>query len=141
MIQKEKVTFQRPSENMDRYTWHRHIFEIMFKTAFRTIQTNEKKKRKYLTVSFTLSETSSCFYMSAVQRSFENAVGKGEIARNEQFLLFPQCFLPRCRFYHHLREIKIVVCERFPFSRVQNVSFTKRLIPRVPVSVCKVLDL
>ena len=26
--------------------------------------------------------------------SFENTVGKGEIARNEQFLLFPQCFLP-----------------------------------------------
>ena len=23
---------------------------------------------------------------------FENIVGKGEIARNEQFLLFPQCF-------------------------------------------------
>ena len=25
---------------------------------------------------------------------FENTVRKGEIARNEQFLLFPQCFLP-----------------------------------------------
>ena len=25
--------------------------------------------------------------------AFENIVGKGEIARNEQFLLFPQCFL------------------------------------------------
>ena len=24
----------------------------------------------------------------------ENTVGKGEIARNEQFLLFAQCFLP-----------------------------------------------
>ena len=24
--------------------------------------------------------------------SFENTAGKGEIARNEQFLLFPQCF-------------------------------------------------
>ena len=24
-------------------------------------------------------------------KSVENAVGKGEIARNEQFLLFPQC--------------------------------------------------
>ena len=27
-------------------------------------------------------------------KSFENTVGKGEIARLEQFLLFPQCFLP-----------------------------------------------
>ena len=27
-------------------------------------------------------------------KSFENTVGKGKIARNEQFLLFPHCFLP-----------------------------------------------
>ena len=27
-------------------------------------------------------------------KSCENTEGKGEIARNEQFLLFPQCFLP-----------------------------------------------
>ena len=27
------------------------------------------------------------------QTAFENIVGKGESARNEQFLLFPQCFL------------------------------------------------
>ena len=27
-------------------------------------------------------------------KSFENTVGIGEIARYEQFLLFPQCFLP-----------------------------------------------
>ena len=27
------------------------------------------------------------------QAVFENSVGKGEIAHNEQFLLFPQCFL------------------------------------------------
>ena len=26
----------------------------------------------------------------------ENTVGKGEIARNEQFLLFPQCFQKVC---------------------------------------------
>ena len=26
------------------------------------------------------------------QTAFENIVGKEEIARNEQFLLFPQCF-------------------------------------------------
>ena len=27
------------------------------------------------------------------QTAFENIVGKGEIAHDEQFLLFPQCFL------------------------------------------------
>ena len=36
-------------------------------------------------------------------KSFENTVGKGGIARNEQFLLFLQCFLPSwtssCHFY------------------------------------------
>ena len=34
-------------------------------------------------------------------KPFENTVGKGEIDRNEQFLLFPQCFLPvRITFCH-----------------------------------------
>ena len=39
-------------------------------------------------------------------KSFENTVGKGEIARNEQFLLFPQCFLSVwitfCHFHYNL---------------------------------------
>ena len=32
--------------------------------------------------------------MNQEQTAFENIVGTEEIARNEQFLLFPQCFLP-----------------------------------------------
>ena len=32
--------------------------------------------------------------MSLQYKSFENTVEKGEIAYNEQFLLFPQCLLP-----------------------------------------------
>ena len=32
--------------------------------------------------------------MHQQQTAFENIMGKGEIACNEQFLLFPQCFLP-----------------------------------------------
>ena len=31
--------------------------------------------------------------MHEQQAAFENIVGKEEIAHNEQFLLFPQCFL------------------------------------------------
>ena len=31
--------------------------------------------------------------MRQQQKAFENIVGKGEITHNEQFLLFPQCFL------------------------------------------------
>ena len=42
-----------------------------------------------------LSQTNPGFYVSAVQ-DFWKHCGKGEIARNEQFLLFRQCFLPIC---------------------------------------------
>ena len=38
-------------------------------------------------ILLTLSETSPGFY-----KSFENTAGKGEIARNDQFLLFPTVF-------------------------------------------------
>ena len=37
--------------------------------------------------------------------SFENTVGKGEIARNEQFLPFSQCFLPFRRAFCHFQQI------------------------------------
>ena len=38
-------------------------------------------------------------------KPFENTVGKGEIARNEQFLLFPQCFLLFWKTFFHFRQI------------------------------------
>ena len=38
-------------------------------------------------------------------KSFENTVGKGEIARNEQFLLFPHCFLPVWWTFCHFHQI------------------------------------
>ena len=38
--------------------------------------------------------------------SLENTVGKGEIAHNEQFLLFPQCFLPIWRTFCHFHQIQ-----------------------------------
>ena len=43
----------------------------------------------FILVGLTLYSIDTRFNTSAV----ENIVGKGEIARNEQFLLFPQCFL------------------------------------------------
>ena len=36
--------------------------------------------------------------------SFENTVGKGEIARYEQFLLFLECFLSFWRTFHSFHE-------------------------------------
>ena len=38
-------------------------------------------------------------------KPFENTVGKGEIARNEQFLLFPQCFLPIWITLFHFHQV------------------------------------
>ena len=38
------------------------------------------------------------------EKSFENTVGKEEIARNEQFLLFPLCFLPILRTFCHFHQ-------------------------------------
>ena len=63
-------------------------------------------------------------------KSFENTLEKGEIARHEQFLLFPQCFLPFwrtfCNFHQTYncrlqplsvwKRLKFVVWERFKLS-------------------------
>ena len=40
--------------------------------------------------------------MHKQQTAFENIVGKEEIARNEQFLLFTQCFSSIRKLYAHL---------------------------------------
>ena len=60
----------------------------------------------------TFFQTSFGFYVSArpvffffFNVSFANTAGKGEIPRNEQFLLFPQCFLPVWRTFCHLHQI------------------------------------
>ena len=53
----------------------------------------------------TLSQTSP-FFTCLQYKSFENIVGKGEIARNEQFLLFSQCFLPVWRTFCHSHQIE-----------------------------------
>ena len=39
------------------------------------------------------------------ETSLLKTLGKGEIARNEQFLLFPQCFLPIWITFSHFRQI------------------------------------
>ena len=41
----------------------------------------------------TLYSIDAHFDASTTPTAFENIVGKEEIARDEQFLLFPQCFL------------------------------------------------
>ena len=51
-------------------------------------------------------------------KSFENTMGKGEIAHNEQFLLFPQCFYLFEELSAVFIKFEIVVCKLFQFGRV-----------------------
>ena len=57
-------------------------------------------------------------------KTYENTVGEREIAQNEQSLLFPQCFLPFWRTFHHFF---FVVCKCFEFGRVKTLSFGDQL--------------
>ena len=58
---------------------------------------------------------------------FENTAGKGEIAPNEQFHLFPQCFLPFWRTFRHFNQLEFVICRLSQFERVKNLLFGKGL--------------
>ena len=44
-------------------------------------------------------------FMCLKYKPFENTVGKGEIARNEQFLISPQCVQHVWRTFCHFRKI------------------------------------
>ena len=54
-------------------------------------------------------------------KTFENTVGKGEIARYKQFLLFPQCFLPILRTFCHFH--RIWYCHLQTFSVWKSLKF------------------
>ena len=60
----------------------------------------EKAKKEKQTTNFRLFQTDDNFKFDENGRKsskrVENTVGKGEIARYEQFLLFPQCFQKAC---------------------------------------------
>ena len=69
--------------------------------------------------------TTPCFYV--FYRCFEHTVGKGEIAHNEQFLLFPKCFLLFGELSAIFIKFEFVVCKSFQFGRVYYLSFGKGL--------------
>ena len=77
--------------------------------------------------TLTLSQTTPCFYMFTEQ-VFEDIVEKGEIALNEQFLLFPQCFLPILKLSAFFVKFEIVVCKLLEFGGIENLSFWKGLM-------------
>ena len=49
--------------------------------------------------------TQTLVFMCQQYKSFEKTVGKGEIAHNQQFLLFPQGFPPLWRTFFHIHQI------------------------------------
>ena len=53
-------------------------------------QTLSKRKTLQTTIVELIKIAESC------PNEMENTVGKGEIARHEQFLFFPQCFQKTC---------------------------------------------
>ena len=65
-------------------------------------------------------------------KSFKKTVGKGEIARNEQFLLFSQCFLPVWRTFH------VPFSSNLELSSVNSLSLEKFKICRLEKSYKKV---
>ena len=66
--------------------WNMVFSPITRRQNFRQVQFD--KSADY---NFKFDENSRKF-----SKRIENTVGKGEIARYEQFLLFPQCFLKAC---------------------------------------------
>ena len=71
---------------------------------------------KILSCEKALSETSPSF-PCLHYKSFENSVGKGEIARNEQFLFFPAVFSAHLDNFPPFSS-RIVVCKVLQFGRV-----------------------
>ena len=63
-----------------------------------------------------LSQTNPAF--TCLQyRSFEISVGKGEIAGNKQFLLFPQCFLPLDNFMQFSSNLELLSANCFSLEQ------------------------
>ena len=62
----------------------------------------------------TLFQTSSFLQY----RSFKNTVGKGQIARHDQFLIFPRCFLSFWITFRHFRQIKTSNSEESKICRL-----------------------
>ena len=60
-------------------------------TLSQTTMLDSSKCKVFADDNFKIDENSRKF-----SRTVENTVGKGEIARYEQFLLFPQCFQKAC---------------------------------------------
>ena len=68
------------------------------------------------------------WFLLVCNTSLLKTQGKGEIARNEQFLLFPQCFLPIWMdFLPFSSNLKLLCANSFSLEESKNLSFGKGL--------------
>ena len=89
------------------------ISKIKMKDFSINLSAMSEKIKKYricheltVEIKFLLTHSHTMTPLAPVgNKPFENTVGKGEIALNEQFLLFPQCFLPVWITFCHFRQI------------------------------------
>ena len=75
------------------------VFSFRFLIQLTLSQTTNFRLNELADVNFKFDENGRKF-----SKWVENTVRKGEIARYEQFLLFPQCFQQTCT-YRHVRVI------------------------------------
>ena len=87
-------------------------------TVFSTLS---KTERSLLELYLTFPKQALVFKFLQL-KSFENTIGKREIACHEQFFIFPQCFHRDLYLFGKLSVIyskfDIVVCKLFEFGRV-----------------------
>ena len=85
-MREKGATKQVQIDHLQAYIQHLLPLTLSQTTNFRQFQT--KSLQTTILNWMKMAESSS--------KGVENTVGKGEIARNRQFLLFPQCFQKAC---------------------------------------------
>ena len=76
-----------------------------------------------------------CLHYKSFEKKKKKTVRKGEIARNEQYLLYPLCFLPLRRVFYHLHNILNFRLQTFQFGRVLRFFVWERVnpLPDMPI--------
>ena len=72
----------------------------------------------YDKISFSPFPNKNCF-LHVCSTSLLKTLKKGEIAHNEQYLIFPQCFLPFQRTFCHIHQIQN--CRLATLSSLESV--------------------
>ena len=118
-VKKKKALQLKKNIEIRHIRTKKRLFSISVRFLVRFIYKTMTKQTVYLNnfakeMADDLSNFYQCLLFNPSQKalvftclqynSFENTVGKGEIARNEQFLLFPQCFLPVWRTFCHFHQ-------------------------------------